>query len=514
MAQAQTVDSPLRLPLVTQPQNRDPDALKDAKLVNCFAEKMQDVHWIQKRPGLLTATTLSGNGYGLYNWKGDQYAVFGATLYKNGVSLGTVDGTGGLYKFSQTLGGTPRLVLGNGVKAYTYDGTTLAEIQSTLTVTAGAFIIGYEYTILTIGSTDFTLIGAASNTIGLLFTATGVGAGTGTATHINFPSSFVKGWAYLDGTLYVMDAQARIWGSNINDPTAWDVLNRIVAQIEPDGGVILAKQLVYVIAFKQWTTEVFYDAGNSVGSPLSPVQGAKAAYGCASADSVQEIDDTLLWITTNRSASPQVARMDALAVKIVSIPAVDRLIDLVDFSTVFAWSFKHAGHRFYVVTVRNDNLTLVYDLDEGLWYRWTDKDGNYWPLVSSSYDASLQHFIQHESNGKIYFLDGDYEYPNDDGGVFPVDIYTPNFDGGIGRSKYLDNMRINADQTPGSVLYVRKSDDDYQTWSNFRKIDLSKKHPKLDIGDSFYKRAYHFRHFANTALRIKSVDLQIDIGKL
>jgi parallel beta-helix repeat protein len=49
-------------------------------------------------------------------------------------------------------------------------------------VTAGAFTTGRSYTILTVGSTDFTAIGAASNTVGVTFTATGAGTGTGTAT--------------------------------------------------------------------------------------------------------------------------------------------------------------------------------------------------------------------------------------------------------------------------------------------------------------------------------------------
>ena len=50
------------------------------------------------------------------------------------------------------------------------------------TITAGSFIIGTEYRILSLGTTNFTLIGAASNTVGVHFTATGVGEGTGTAT--------------------------------------------------------------------------------------------------------------------------------------------------------------------------------------------------------------------------------------------------------------------------------------------------------------------------------------------
>ncbi len=48
-------------------------------------------------------------------------------------------------------------------------------------VTAGAFVVGTEYEIMSIGTTDFTAIGAASNTVGVEFVATGVGVGTGTA---------------------------------------------------------------------------------------------------------------------------------------------------------------------------------------------------------------------------------------------------------------------------------------------------------------------------------------------
>lgn len=50
------------------------------------------------------------------------------------------------------------------------------------TITAGSFVIGFQYVILTVGTTDYTLIGSADNDIGTAFIATGVGAGTGTAT--------------------------------------------------------------------------------------------------------------------------------------------------------------------------------------------------------------------------------------------------------------------------------------------------------------------------------------------
>jgi hypothetical protein len=49
------------------------------------------------------------------------------------------------------------------------------------TVTAGNFVIGNTYRILSVGNTDFTLIGAPLNAPGVFFVATGVGSGSGTA---------------------------------------------------------------------------------------------------------------------------------------------------------------------------------------------------------------------------------------------------------------------------------------------------------------------------------------------
>lgn len=57
----------------------------------------------------------------------------------------------------------------------------LRNYQST-TVNATALVVGYTYTILTVGTTNWTLVGAPSSTVGVQFVATAVGTGTGTAT--------------------------------------------------------------------------------------------------------------------------------------------------------------------------------------------------------------------------------------------------------------------------------------------------------------------------------------------
>jgi hypothetical protein len=58
-------------------------------------------------------------------------------------------------------------------------------------VTAGSFVVGAAYTIRSTGSTNFTLIGAANSNPGTIFTATGVGIGTGTASSRNVGNTAV-----------------------------------------------------------------------------------------------------------------------------------------------------------------------------------------------------------------------------------------------------------------------------------------------------------------------------------
>jgi hypothetical protein len=463
---SQTVDVPKRIPLLIAPENRATSVDKDSRLVNGFSEKQDDGdQYIYRRPGFTQTSQPSGGaavGRGVFNWLGNVYAIFGNTLYKDGVAVaGTVDTTNGVYRFDSCLGATPKLQLGNGIEAYNYD----------------------------------------------------TGAGLVNIGDVDFPSAFRKGWAYLNGTTYVaLTGSGGIQNSDINDPTSWDALDIVVAQIEPDFNIALAKQLVYVIDFKQWSTEVFYDAANASGSPLARVEGAKVDFGCASQDSVQNIDGMLVWLTATKSPLRQVALMKGLKSEIVSNAAVERLLSSWTLTTVYSWQLRVAGHRWYVITSVVNNITLVYDIDQLAWYQWTDASGNYVPIVSSTYAADNSPVLQHASDGYLYTAS--MAAYADTAGLIQVDIYTPGFDGGTQRKKTLTVMTFLADQVTGSTLQVRYNDDDYQAmkWSNFRNVDLGQQKPLLSNCGTFRRRAWNLRHRQAVEFRIQAVEPQLDVG--
>jgi hypothetical protein len=75
-------------------------------------------------------------------------------------------------------------------------------------------------------------------------------------------------------------------------------------------------------------------------------------------------------------------------------------------------------------------------------------------------------------------------------------------------------MTFVADQTTGSILKVRCSDDDYQTWSSYRSVSLAQKVPTLTSCGTFTRRAYNLHHESNTAFRMQAIEVQYDIGTL
>ena len=104
-----------------------------------------------------------------------EYPV-GRNVYSIGTGWGSGPWGGALSPVTSLLGANPFASISGSSTV------TVTQTAHGYTTTAGAFVVGRQYRITSIGSTDFTLIGASANTVGLLFTATGVGSGTGTAS--------------------------------------------------------------------------------------------------------------------------------------------------------------------------------------------------------------------------------------------------------------------------------------------------------------------------------------------
>jgi hypothetical protein len=135
-------------------------------------------------------------------------------------------------------------------------------------VTAGAFVVGQAYQIISVGNTSFTAIGAESNTVGAYFVATGAGTGTGTAGPIN------TGDAPLSAVL----ALAPVQSVALTPPSGWSTSSANTA-----GSVTLTLGLPSGFSLPSNSSQTNWDTAYSMrGQWTGGATGLNAATGRAS----------------------------------------------------------------------------------------------------------------------------------------------------------------------------------------------------------------------------------------
>jgi hypothetical protein len=88
-------------------------------------------------------------------------------------------------------------------------------------VTAGSFVVGQAYQIISAGNTSFTAIGAESNTVGAYFVATGAGTGTGTAGPINTGDARADAMPISTAQQQALDGKAHTSDPRLSDAREW-----------------------------------------------------------------------------------------------------------------------------------------------------------------------------------------------------------------------------------------------------------------------------------------------------
>lgn len=296
--------------------NRAANFNRDELLSNCYPEIKGDTAYVVRRFGYQAVSThTAAAGRGLFTFLGEPISVIGATARRSGTTIGTVD-TSSVYQYT-LVGATPGFVLKNNALGYYYNGTTLAQIVDA-----------------------------------------------------NYPALTVPGVAYLDGCVYVLTPNGRVYNSNVNVPSSWNALNFISTQ-ESDPGIALARYLNYVLAFGQSSMTFFYNANNATGSPLLPNQSATQKVGCANGNSVVETKNTVFWIGQTKQKGRSIYLLNGLNPQVISTPYIDRLLAADDLSSVAAFFVELNGHGFYILNLRNTNITLVYDATTQDWAKWT-----------------------------------------------------------------------------------------------------------------------------------------------
>jgi hypothetical protein len=465
----------MRVPFVSPIGARDAASItKDGAMINCYAETTEaGEHFVTDRPGVELyqyGDLPAGVARGLYLWNysvggaigGQVVSVVGTTIYSGTTALGVAGGTTEPYHFAECGIGNKFLFFHDRTNSYYLD-------------TSGALTTNTD--------TDFT----------------------------NF-APYASGVVCVDSYVFALTRETgQINNSNLLTgtvtPNTWNALDYITAEAEPDIGIHITRHLSYVVAMKRRSIEFFYDAANATGSPLARVDGARKAYGCAHGRTVARIGDILFWVGRTGSGSGTgrfIAKLESMQEELISTKAIDKIIAHADLDQAYACAFRVGGQTFYMLTLVGSNLTLLYDVKEGMWHRWTDASGNYWPYVFAACNTSDDTYFQHLTSGNIVRLvPGLY---TDEGAGYTATVRSGRFDFGARGWKVLTDLEVTAEPKTGS-LSVSYSDDDYATLSSPRTYNMTGRIWGRNWG-KLQRRSFQFSHPANGA-RLQAVDFEV-----
>ncbi len=484
----QDTDQTKTLPMMMQWQTRDVSDTKDTQAVNVVWDIIEDPNGTYavaiKREGL-TPVALSINVpsaiYGVYFWQFD-------------------------------LG---RIVIVGAFGALMFDAETGLQISSGPPNTFADALIGFTEFQYDTGQVDLII------TDGNKIVRLGV---TGIVTEmldVDIPRPHNPYPVYLDGYLFLSDDKS-IANSNLNDPNTWVASNFISVDAYPDDLLAIARHGVYIVAFGGQSIQYYYDAANPTGTPLALYSASAPQIGFQGG--LVTLGETLLFTGNERNGNPGVYILRGLKLETLTIPSVARRLDKF---TKDATSFRTGhlischGHMLYTwtdySTVTVQELTSVYAVDLGnkLWVKLKYQDRDTFPLRSTTLVLNRNTYrtfaaMTEQTSRLLQFSDTIYA---DVEANFDVQFTTKNWDFDTQRTKFGSKLMVNTDQTTvPSSLYVSWTDNDYQSWSPERPIDLSNNYKQLFSMGMFRKRAFRFRYRDNQPMRFVSAELDYQQG--
>lgn len=468
----------IRVPLVGSPTARDTSLTKDQRYINVYLEKlhnpMTDGHYmsVTKRPGATVFSNPSGTtavGRGMYQWNGKLYSVFGNSIYSNTTNIynGLMVTSTGICSFVETsaIATTKYLSINDGTKMY----------------------------LITTG--DVVSVVAS-----------------------NFPAANVGTTVFFDGYLLVGDVSGRVWNSNNENPTVWGATDFLNAQAFPDNLIAIARQNDIVLAFGTMSTQMFYDAGNaSPGSFMANLQQATLQIGCASANSIDQQENYVIWVSQSMNGGYTVQKLDGITkLDRISTEPLERILNAegTSISACVGMTLRVSGHFFYLLTLSASNRTFVYDIEQKTWTEWqTGASGQFQAMYTG--EMNNLPLIQHPTNGKIYSMSPTV-YQDDSTSISTI-IQTIPMDFDTMLRKWQSRLELIGDRySSTNPISVQYSDDDYQTLSTARTIDMmmtsaNRRAYLMNLG-SFRRRSFLFTHTANQPLRLEAMDVDIQTG--
>jgi hypothetical protein len=458
-------------------RNRDTSVTTDTIALNGFfdivkekALEDKDLHFV-KRDGVtkITYSLPSGPARGAYYWE-DEDKLFvaydahiaviqgatGAFISTLSSVFATTSGDVGFSEFLYDTGTT---------KVVATDGTKIVTIDSANTVVAG--------------------------------------------TSPDQPASFDPFITFIDGYLFLTKSSTSdIYNSNLNDPLLYTAGDFISAEMVPDELRRIGRLNNYIVAFGTASIEYFYDAANASGSPLNRVDTPVKNIGFLGGLVAHK--NKMYFVGQTDNTTPEVFVLEDWKIDSLDNPPLRRVNQ--PNNEYHGAIVTNGGHDFYVLT--SGGVTYWMDLETNVWTRLGFQSTEKFDIreafnISRTTEGNVSVLIPASGTDLYYFNPNVYQ---DDlvNFLVVVQTYKQTFD--TFHRKFMSRLMAVADKASAGTINVSWTDDDYQTFTTPRTMDLTITRPTLHRMGEFVERAFKVTMLDNKRLKLHHFEVDFNIG--
>ena len=302
-------------------------------------------------------------------------------------------------------------------------------------------------------------------------------------TDVDFPTA--SSLAFQDGYFIVSkEDSSAFYISGINDGTSWAALDFTTVEGSPDKLVAIYSDRSNLWCFGTKITEVYQNTGSAV-FPFQKIVGATVETGCAAKHTIQNIDNSLVWLGSDENGDDVVWRNNGYNAQRVSTQSIEKKIaESSDTSESYAWVYHERGHAFYMLFVKGLDTTLCLDIATGLWHERAHRN-----VLTNKFEQHRgfchiffkgKHLIGDRETNQIYNMSLDFY--SDNGDPLVKKRTTPHYSQErmlITHAQFELDMEVGVGLTSGQgsdpKIMMRYSDDGGHTWSSALWRDVGKK---------------------------------------
>jgi hypothetical protein len=426
-------------------------------------------YYLKKRPGTAVFETYSntGQGRGIFYWQvtGNYLTVLGNTVYLGATAIITLTtSTGPIGCIEYRVSGTDELFVCDGAMGYIVN----------------------------------------------------TGGGVTIITDPNFPTPHLPYPVYIDGYVFLAPVGGQtIRNSNLNDPTTWPVDGSIDAEMYPDNIVGLFKQQNYLVAVGEESIEFFYDNANATGSPMQRNAPAVAQFGCGAPQTINQTETQLILCGQTANGGRTVWVIQGFQPTEIGNEPVREALDLEGpaMASATAFTIQCAGHKWYVLNLKNNQRTFVYDFEEQMWHEWSGglSQACFGYDYAADSGSGSPVLLAIAGGPSVAMSPTTYQ---DSGVTINCTVITSKIDFDTIMRKRIYRLSVITDAPNGDnnvPMAVYWSDDDYNTWvpTAGAGLNLNASYPTITQLGYTRRRAFKFVFQQNLPLRMEAFELDI-----